>query len=127
MFETAGFNAFDLFSELREYGPEKQKELQKKKQLKKLMTDANGDQNLIQQQIANLNQDLNVTSNQPKEDAQEGGDQPDVEGVDDRSLHCFLQVGLQSGTLRTEITEKDCTFLVNLINQSNLKTIPYES
>jgi hypothetical protein len=23
MFETAGFNAFDLFSELREYGPEK--------------------------------------------------------------------------------------------------------
>jgi hypothetical protein len=31
MFETAGFNAFDLFSELREYGPEKQKELQKKK------------------------------------------------------------------------------------------------
>lgn len=90
MFETAGFNAFDLFSELREYGPEKQKELQKKKQLEKLMADANGDQNLIQQQIANLNQDLNVTSNQPKEDAHEGGDQPDVEGVDDRSLHCFL-------------------------------------
>jgi hypothetical protein len=27
MFETNGFNAFDLFSELREYGPAKQKEL----------------------------------------------------------------------------------------------------
>jgi hypothetical protein len=27
MFETKGFNAFDLFSELREFGPAKQKEL----------------------------------------------------------------------------------------------------
>ena len=47
MFETKGFNAFDLFSELREYGPEKQKELQKKKQLDKLMNDADGDPNIV--------------------------------------------------------------------------------
>jgi hypothetical protein len=37
LFETKGFNAFDLFSALREYGPAKQKELQKKKQIAKLM------------------------------------------------------------------------------------------
>ena len=37
MFENSSFNAFDLFSELREYGPAKQKELQKKKQLERLM------------------------------------------------------------------------------------------
>jgi hypothetical protein len=55
MFETAGFNAFDLFSELRQYGPVKQKELQKKKQLEKLMADNNGDPNLIKQQIEHLN------------------------------------------------------------------------
>lgn len=47
MFETNGFNAFDLFSELREYGPAKQKELQKKKQLEKLMNTASGNTTLI--------------------------------------------------------------------------------
>ena len=36
LFETAGFHAFDLFSELRTYGPAKQREVQKKKQLEKL-------------------------------------------------------------------------------------------
>ena len=35
-----GFNAFDLFMELREYGPAKQKEVQKQKQLKKLMAES---------------------------------------------------------------------------------------
>ena len=30
MFECKGFNAFDLFSELREYGPTKQAELKKR-------------------------------------------------------------------------------------------------
>ena len=67
-----------------------------------------------------MNNDLEVT---------EGKDDqgPDFDGVDDRAIHCFLQVGLQSGTLRTEMDEKDCTFLVNLINQENLQAIPYES
>lgn len=89
MFETAGFNAFDLFSELREYGPAKQKELQKQKQLEKLMNDADGDPNLVKQQIENLNSDLNVTSGNDQAD-NGGGDGPDVEGVDDRALHCYL-------------------------------------
>ena len=59
MFETPGFNAFDLFSALREFGPEKQKELQKKKQMEKLLAEG-GDQASVQQQIENLNTDLNV-------------------------------------------------------------------
>lgn len=50
----------------------------------------------------------------------------DVDGIDDKQIHCFLEAGLQSGTLRTELTEKDCIFLVNLINQENLKAVPYE-
>ena len=29
--------------------------------------------------------------------------------------------------MKTELTDKDCTFLVNLINDENQKSIPYES
>jgi hypothetical protein len=42
-----------------------------------------------------------------------------MDGVNDKALNCFLQVGLQEGTLKTELTDKDCTFLVNLINDQN--------
>lgn len=79
---------------------------------------------LVKAQIEQLNADLEVTQNKQADD-DDGS--PDVEGVDDRALHCFLQAGLQEGTLKTELTDKDCTFLVNLINDDNGKTIPYES
>jgi hypothetical protein len=69
-----------------------------------------------------LNTDLNVK----REDAADSGG-PDFDGIDDRSMYCFLQAGLAEGTLRTELTDKDCTFLVNLIVQDNLKAVPYES
>jgi len=69
-----------------------------------------------------LNNDLAATSGQQEEE--EGG--ADVEGVDDKAIGCFLEAGLQSGTLRTELTPKECTFLVNLINQANMKAVPYE-
>lgn len=69
----------------------------------------------VQQQIEQLNADLNTQKAQsPDED-----DAPDFNGVDDRALHCFLQVGLQEGTLKTELTDKDCTFLVNLANDKS--------
>lgn len=67
------------------------------------------------QKIQQLNSDLHDQS-------QEGTFDPNVrdsDGVNDRALHCFLQVGLQEGTLKTELTDKDCTFLVNLINDEN--------
>lgn len=68
--------------------------------------------------MENLNADLNVTStdnkkNDDAKDADEGGQ--DFDGVDDRSLHCFLQVGLQDGVNKSDINEKDCIFLVNVI------------
>jgi hypothetical protein len=53
------------------------------------MNDAEGDPNLVKQQIENLNSDLNVTSGNDQAD-NGGGDGPDVEGVDDRALHCYL-------------------------------------
>ena len=51
-----------------------------------------------------------------------------MEGIDDKAICCFLEVGLESGTLRTVLTIKECTFLVNLITEeNNMKAIPYES
>lgn len=84
---------------------------------------------LAKQQMENLNADLNVTStDNKKDDDQNGQDEGvDFDGVDDRSLHCFLQVGLQGGVLKSDINEKDCIFLVNVIAQDKLKAIPYES
>ena len=84
-----------------------------------------GNDNMAKQQMEFLNNDLELASN--KGDDEEGGG-ADFDGIDDKCMHCFLQAGLQTGTLRTEISEKDCTFLVNLINQEkNQKAIPYEA
>jgi hypothetical protein len=80
--------------------------------------------------MENLNADLNITSTDNKKgDDQNGQDDggADFDGVDDRSLHCFLQIGLQGGVLKSDINEKDCIFLVNVIAQDKLKAIPYEA
>jgi len=68
LFETPGFHAFDLFSELRAYGPAKQRELQKKKQLQKLeeQIESGDNPDLARQQMENLNADLNVTAGDSK-------------------------------------------------------------
>jgi hypothetical protein len=77
--------------------------------------------------MENLNADLNVTAGDKKDDNGDDGGGSDFDGVDDRSLHCFLQVGLQGGVLKSDINQKDCIFLVNVIAQDKLKAIPYES
>lgn len=74
------------------------------------------------EEVQALNHDLEINDGQMDDNSG-----PDFDGVDDRALHCFLEAGLQTGTLRTEMTEKDCIFLVNLINEENQKAIPYES
>ena len=56
--------------------------------------------------------------------AADGG--ADFDGVDDRSLNCFLEVGIVPGSLKTTIDQKDCQFLVAIIGQGNKKAIPYE-
>ena len=80
--------------------------------------------------MENLNADLQITSaDNKKNDQQNGQDDGGAEfdGIDDRCLHCCLQVGLQGGVLKSDINEKDCIFLVNVIAQDKLKAIPYES
>lgn len=67
-----------------------------------------------------LNRDLAANTGGITEDG------TDIEGIDDKQIHCFLEAGLQSGTLRTDLTEKDCIFLVNLMNQANKKAVPFE-
>lgn len=66
-----------------------------------------------------MNADLNVTSTENKKPDDNGGQDDgggvDFDGVDDRSLHCFLQIGLQGGVLKSDINEKDCIFLVSVI------------
>ena len=52
--------------------------------------------------------------------------EPDVLGIDDRGLFVFFTCNLQPETLKTVITEKQCTFLVNLMTDNNQTFINYE-
>ena len=49
----------------------------------------------------------------PRQGADEYG------GIMDRSLYVFFTCNLQPGTLKSEISEKQCTFLVNLMTDNN--------
>jgi len=51
-----------------------------------------------------------------KRDDEEG--KPDFAGIDSKTIYCFLQLGLQEGTLKTELDDKECNFLVNLVNEN---------
>ena len=89
------------------------------------MEDCRGDAELVKQQLSVLNSDL-ANSSVAGGANDDGDDGTDEEGVDDRIIHCFLEAGLQAGTLRSVLTEKECIFLVNLINQENKKVVLYE-
>lgn len=43
----------------------------------------------------------------------------DYTGVDDRSLYVFFTCNLQPATLKSDISEKQCTFLINLMTDNN--------
>lgn len=47
-------------------------------------------------------------------------------GIDDRALFVFFTYNLQPETLKSQITEKQCTFLVNLMSDNNQNMISYE-
>lgn len=47
-------------------------------------------------------------------------------GIDDRALFVFFTCNLQPETLKTVITERQCTFLVNLMTDNNQSCINYE-
>ena len=50
----------------------------------------------------------------------------DYNGIFDRSLYVFFTCNLQPGTLKSDITEKQCTFLVNLMTDNNQSVVSYE-
>ena len=50
----------------------------------------------------------------------------DWTGIDDRSLFVFFTCNLQPATLKSEISEKQCTFLVNLMTDNNKSVVTYE-
>lgn len=41
-------------------------------------------------------------------------------------LYCFFKVSLQSGTLKQDFTDKQCSFLVNLMTDNNASRVTYE-
>ena len=53
-------------------------------------------------------------------------DDREVFGIDDRALFVFFTCNLQPDTLKTIITEKQCTFLVNIMTDNNQSVISYE-
>ena len=77
----------------------------------------------------NLNENLaNTQQNQAKKDDAEGDQQEgtDFDGVDDRALHCFLEVGLVPGALKIQVDPRECIFLISVIGQGSKKAFPYE-
>ena len=50
----------------------------------------------------------------------------DYTGIDDRALFVFFTCNLQPGTLKSDISEKQCTFLVNLMTDNNQSFVTYE-
>ena len=134
MFESAGFNAFDLFSELREYGPSKQAELKKRDQIRKLKAEGQIPQNakesdkIVKEKLDQLAEAEKGQKDNGNSPMRQGGDdeKPDFAGIDSKTIYCFLQLGLQEGTLKTELDMKECNFLVNLVNENQM-AISYES
>ena len=43
----------------------------------------------------------------------------DCLGIDDRALELFFRHTLQADTLKTDINDKQCTFLVNIMTDNN--------
>ena len=45
---------------------------------------------------------------------------------DDRSLHHFFEYCLQQDTLVSDISQRECTFLVNLLSENGRNWVNYE-
>ena len=53
--------------------------------------------------------------------------EPDCLGIDDRALELFFRHTLQADTLKSNITDRQCTFLVNIMTDNNHSQISYEA
>ena len=98
LFELPSFSAFQLYQEIKN-GP-------------KIFTERT-------KQIA-----MDGSIVEYPRDPRQGGD--DYTGIFDRSLFVFFTCNLQPGTLKSDISEKQCTFLINLMTDNNQTVVSYE-
>ena len=91
LFELPNFNAFQLYNEIKN-GP-------------KVFTERT-------KQMA-MDGSIQEYPRDPRAGA------TDYTGVDDRSLYVFFTCNLQPATLKSDISEKQCTFLINLMTDNN--------
>lgn len=47
-------------------------------------------------------------------------------GITHKAFFCYFKVKLNAGTLKCELTEKHCSFLVNLMTDNNCSVVSYE-
>lgn len=50
----------------------------------------------------------------------------ETNGICHKAFYCYFQVKLNPGTLKCELTEKQCSFLVNLMTDNNHSVVSYE-
>lgn len=50
----------------------------------------------------------------------------DSNNFDDHSIFCFFKINLQADTLKQDFTDKQCSFLVNLMTDNNSTKVTYE-
>ena len=98
LFELPNFNAFQLYTEIKK-GP-------------KIFTERT-------KQMA-----MDGSIQEYPRDPRAGG--TDYTGIDDRSLYVFFTCNLQPATLKSDISERQCTFLVNLMTDNNQSVVSYE-
>jgi hypothetical protein len=46
--------------------------------------------------------------------------------LDDRAIFCYFRLNLQAETLMADFTDKQCTFLINLMTDNNKHEVNYE-
>lgn len=49
-----------------------------------------------------------------------------MKGLDDHSIYCYFKVRLQPGTLKQDFTDRQCSFLVNLLTNNSSTSASYE-
>ena len=49
-----------------------------------------------------------------------------LHGLDEKSLNVYFKLNLQTATLKGELTERQCAFLVNLMSDTHQTEVSYE-
>jgi hypothetical protein len=49
-----------------------------------------------------------------------------LHGLEEKTLFVYFKLNLQQGTLKTELTERQCAFLINLMSDTHKTEVSYE-